>query len=167
MKSTHIYYLLLYHVTALIIIYIVPQSECVPNVFLTATSLFIKKYIFWITLFTRFHYLKTKQILIIEYFIYQSIVTKYGVLDIVSYIIQIKEFNSSGHLFVFSYSFYLLTRSMIQNSCSARKLHIFFLVLFCVMGLRTVIYYHRKMECVISVIISCIVCFVHNEFINE
>ncbi|KAM0676455.1 hypothetical protein GVAV_000422 [Gurleya vavrai] len=159
------FFLLLQHSTTLLIIYILPHNTYTANIFLDFIAFLIKKYVFLLTIIIRFHYLINKNILILEYFPYHFVIMPNGFLDLISYLIKINNFNSSGHLFVFSYSFYLINRCILKNGKS--RFVICVMIMYGVMAMRTVIYYHRKMECVISVIVSLLICLTHDQYIVD
>lgn len=130
----------------------------------------IKKYAFCITLFIRTFYNQSVDVILFEYMLYYAII-RVGILRFLSRLLMLngfsREFNTSGHLFLFSYSCYIFLRCLLLYDSSINVICAMIFLLYLLLGVRTVVYYHKKLECLLSMFVSLFICLLHNWTIEK
>ncbi|TBU20047.1 hypothetical protein CWI38_0143p0050 [Hamiltosporidium tvaerminnensis] len=86
-----------------------------------------------------------------------------GTFSIVTKAFKEKNLNPSGHMFTFSYSFYILTRVLLTSkSVFLISTCLFTILIYTFLATYTIIYHHTKWECFIGLILCNITAFIHN-----
>lgn len=159
-------HILIFHTILTFIIVLLPNHRPRSNEFFQSTNLVIKKYAFFLTLMIRVSYIRKWDKILAEYLLYFVSVKSGGTLRAASYICQ-NGFNTSGHLFLFSYSCYLFMASILIRKSFMNVICSIGFVSYTILGIRTVIYYHKKTECLVSAVNSLAVCLIHDLLINS
>lgn len=153
------------HFILFLLIFLLPQKAPISNNFYNTTNSMIKKYAFFLTLMIRAFFLKNSAEIITEYLLYFICIKRNGTLRAFSYVVQ-NGFNTSGHLFLFSYSCYLFMASILLHKTVWNVVCIIAFIVYTFMGMRTIVYYHKKTECVVSALNSFFICILHDFLIN-
>lgn len=153
------------HTILIIIIIALPHRPINTNTFFNKTNTLIKKYAFFFTLMIRVYYNQCWDKILAEYVLYFISIKNGGTLRAFSIVSQ-RRLNISGHLFLFSYSCYLFMISILMKTSIMNFLSILVMIFYILLGIRTIIYYHKKSECLISAVNSLIICFLHDFLVN-
>lgn len=154
-----------FHFIATIVIIILPSKKRDAENLFEDINKIIKKYAFCITLVIRTFYVKSMYIILTEYRLYYIIVKRGGVLRLFSHILE-NGFNTSGHLFLFSFSCYIFMRCLLLYDTWLNLFCMIGFIVYFVLGLITVMYYHRKAECLLSTFVSFLTCLLHDYLIE-
>lgn len=167
-NSVFLHFIILYHTFLILLIIISPVSTNPKSTAFAYANIIIKKFGLLPTLIIRVATTtcpvrERLKLFFVEWCINTCHISRVGILRILSKIIQIPDFKSSGHFYVIPFASYLLFRSMFFNiRRSNRIICVGMMVFYNVLSVRTVIFYHSKTECILSVAMSIFSCVLHN-----
>ncbi|KAF7683197.1 hypothetical protein TCON_1591 [Astathelohania contejeani] len=159
-----------YNLVLLVFIFILPNHCTIkfPLLF-DVVDLFIKNFGWLFIIFIRIFYLfatkssfKALRLIALEILFYIINTSRGGFINLLT----TEKLNISGHIFMFSFSSYLLLEIINDNNVPAKGIAMCVLAIYNILACVTIMVYHGRIECLIGFVIAILFSLMHYFYIS-